>query len=78
MTSLLSSRLDIGGARFQFVRLLLMFLLMTAVAAAESNSRKVLFFDLWKLDYWDNVELRQGKPEWVRECEYVDPSASRP
>ena len=57
------------------LRLLLMFLLMTAVATAESNPRTVLFFDLWKLDYWDNVELRQGKPEWVRECEYVDPSA---
>jgi len=48
---------------------------MTPVAAAQPSPRKVLFFDLWKLDYWDNVELRQGKPEWVRECEYVDPSA---
>lgn len=57
------------------VRLLLLVLWMTTVAAAESNPRKVLFFDLWKLDYWDNVELRQGNPEWVRECEYIDPSA---
>ena len=50
-------------------------LLLTGVASAEPISRKVLFFDLWKLDYWDNVELRQGEPEWVRECEYADPAA---
>ena len=50
-------------------------LLSTSCCAAEHQPRKVLFFDLWKLDYWDNVELRQGTPEWVRECNYVDPSA---
>src|SRR6056297_1773740 len=68
-----------GGPRWRdkkmALRLLLFYCLMTPVAAAQPSPRKVLFFDLWKLDYWDNVELRQGKPEWVRECEYVDPSA---
>lgn len=42
--------------------------------SAGGESRKILFFDLWKLDRWDNLELCQGKPEWVRECEYRDPA----
>ena len=50
-------------------------LLSVSLSAAERAPRKVLFFDLWKLDYWDNVELRQGEPEWVRECNYIDPAA---
>lgn len=45
--------------------------------ADDSNARKVLFFDLWKLDSWDNLALRLGKPEWVPECNYRDPSAER-
>ena len=36
--------------------------------------RKVLFFDLWKLDAWNNIVLRQGEPEWLSECDYRDPS----
>lgn len=43
-------------------------------AAEEPRLRKVLFFDLWRLDHWDNVELRLGEPDWVEECEYRDPS----
>ncbi len=35
-------------------------------------SKKLLFFDLWKLDYWDNAELVQGTPEFVPEATYVD------
>ena len=35
-------------------------------------TKKMLFFDLWKLDYWDNVELVQGTPEFVPEATYVD------
>ena len=40
----------------------------------SSAPRKLLFFDLWKLDYWDNVELKQGEPEWQGEGTYTDPS----
>lgn len=48
---------------------------VSLLASGEERSpRKVLFFDLWKLDYWDNIELRQGEPEWIEECEYRDPS----
>ena len=46
-------------------------LLAVDLAAAP---RKVLFFDLWKLDYWDNVELKQGEPKWVEEGTYSDPA----
>jgi hypothetical protein len=42
--------------------------------AAEPASRKVLFFDLWKLDSWNNLVLRQGEPEWVQACQYRDPT----
>jgi len=42
--------------------------------AAQPAPRKVLFFDLWKLDAWNNVELRQGRPEWIEECDYRDPA----
>jgi hypothetical protein len=47
---------------------------MFPAGAEEAAARKVLFFDLWKLDAWNNIELRQGEPEWVEECEYRDPS----
>ena len=59
------------------IKAILGLILSIGVASAESEPRKVLFFDLWKLDYWDNVELRQGNPEWVRECSYVDPAPDR-
>lgn len=49
------------------------FLSICAFGSAEPGPRKLLFFDLWKLDAWNNLELRQGEPEWVRECEYLDP-----
>ena len=39
----------------------------------NTNDRKVLFFDLWKLDAWENTQLRQGEPEWISDCDYVDP-----
>ena len=42
--------------------------------AAEPASRKVLFFDLWKLDAWENLELRQGEPSWIEACDYRDPA----
>lgn len=58
------------------MRFLFLLLVATSISASEA-SRKVLFLDLWKLDRWDNVELRQGNPEWIRECEYRDPSFPR-
>ena len=42
--------------------------------ADECTSRKILFFDLWKLDSWENIELRQGEPTWIEDCDYHDPS----
>ena len=51
--------------------MLLLLLLLTAPHPAEA--RKVLFFDLWKLDYWDNVELRPGEPRWIPAGTYNDP-----
>ena len=50
--------------------LLLFYILSTPPAEAG----KVLFFDLWKLDYRDNVELRQGEPRWEPAGGYTDPS----
>lgn len=41
----------------------------------EVKVKKMLFFDLWKLDYWDNCKLEQGTPEFVREATYIDNSA---
>lgn len=40
--------------------------------STEHPSRKILFFDLWKLDYWDNIELAQGEPKFLPEATYVD------
>ena len=37
------------------------------------GSQRLGFLDLWKLDYWDNVELAQGEPKWVAEASYTDP-----
>lgn len=55
----------------KFVRCLFLILLLSVPSA---EARKVLFFDLWKLDYWDNVELRKGQPRWEPEGTYMDPS----
>jgi hypothetical protein len=46
-----------------------------ANAAHDRGAGKLLFFGLWKLDHWDNLELAQGKPEWVPEATDVDPGA---
>lgn len=49
-------------------------------ATADSgiaHSRKILFFDLSKFDYWDNVELRQGEPKWIPDGTYVDQTHPR-
>lgn len=45
--------------------------------ATATESRKLLFFDLWKLDYWDNAALCQGEPAWLPEASYIDPSAPK-
>ena len=42
------------------------------VRGTPPQSKKILFFDLWKLDAWDNMRLVQGEPEWVAEATYVD------
>lgn len=48
-------------------------LIATPLRPAQSaENRKVLFFDLWKLDYWDNIELRQGEPKWISEGTYIE------
>ncbi len=60
----------IGGKPFYTCALLVFISILTDAG----ESRRVLFFDLWKLDHWDNIELRQGEPKWVEECEYRDPS----
>ena len=44
------------------------------VAEDPPPPRSILFFDLWKLDYWDNAALQQGEAEWVSQCNYTDPS----
>jgi hypothetical protein len=55
-------------------------ILVGAAQAADVEApprRKVLFLDLWKLDYWDNVELTQGEPEFLSEATYHDPAAPK-
>ena len=47
--------------------------LSSVAAESPPAPRKVLFLDLWKLDYWDNVELVQGAPKWIPEGTYNDP-----
>ncbi|MEM7015259.1 MAG: hypothetical protein AAF585_27700, partial [Verrucomicrobiota bacterium] len=39
----------------------------------RQNPKKILFFDLAKLDYWDNIELVQGTPAWQSDASYGDP-----
>lgn len=48
---------------------------LTVASANDREPRSILFFDLWKLDSWNNIELRQGEPEWIEACDYIDPSA---
>ncbi len=47
--------------------------------AAESDTapppRKILFFDLWKLDAWSQIELRLGSPRWEPAGNWIDPAA---
>ncbi|MHC4994076.1 MAG: hypothetical protein ACYTGQ_03390 [Planctomycetota bacterium] len=43
-------------------------------SAVKTTEKRFLFFDLGKLDYWDNCELRQGEPEFVPEASYTDDS----
>ena len=52
---------------------LLIFALLLACGCIAAGERKLLFFDLWKFDHWENVRLSQGEPEWVEECDYSDP-----
>ena len=35
--------------------------------------RTWLFWDTWHLEHQDNVELCQGRPEWIPEATYEDP-----
>lgn len=35
--------------------------------------KRLQFWDLAMLDYWDNVELKQGEPQWQPEASYTDP-----
>ena len=42
-------------------------------ANLHPRCQKLVFFDLWKLDYWDNLELAQGEPKWVVDVSYTDP-----
>ena len=42
-------------------------------AANRDRSKKILFWDLSKLDYWDNIELVQGEPAWQPDASYIDP-----
>jgi hypothetical protein len=44
-------------------------------AAANINTtteKRFTFFDLSKLDYWDNCQLTQGAPEFIPEASYLD------
>lgn len=45
-----------------------------AAATSPPPSRKLLFFDLWKLDAWDNLELLPDRPRFVPEATYTDPA----
>jgi hypothetical protein len=58
----------------RFLVILLAFCPVGFCWADEFTSRKILFFDLWKLDSWENIELRQGEPTWIEDCDYHDPS----
>ncbi len=38
----------------------------------NTDTKAFLFFDLWKLDHWNNVDLKQAEPEFVPESIYED------
>jgi hypothetical protein len=42
--------------------------------SAAPPRKRWLFWDLWKLDSWENLELLQGKPQFRPEASYSDPS----
>jgi hypothetical protein len=44
------------------------------VAPSREAPKRWLFWDLWKLDYWDNLQWEQGRPEFREEATYSDPS----
>ena len=60
-------RLLLGGVSF-------LALVCRAGAEESAERRKLLFFDLWKLDEWANLELVQGEPEYLPDAAFVDPS----
>ena len=33
-----------------------------------------LFLDWWHMEHQDNVVIRQGKPKWIPEATYEDPT----
>ncbi|MCB1088800.1 MAG: hypothetical protein KDM63_17320 [Verrucomicrobiae bacterium] len=47
---------------------------LRAVEAEPPPPRKVLFFDLWKLDDWHQVELKLGEPHWEPRGTWIDPT----
>ena len=38
----------------------------------NTEVKPFLFFDLWKLDHWNNIELKQAEPEFIEESVYED------
>lgn len=46
-------------------------------ASEAPPPRKILFLDLWKLDDWDQIELKLGEPKWVPEGTWIDPADPR-
>ncbi len=44
-----------------------------AAETGPKHRKRLVFWDLAKLDYWDNVELKQGEPTWQPEGSYLDP-----
>lgn len=41
---------------------------------APPTPRPIVFFDLWKLDDWDHVDLLPGQPRWVPEATWSEPA----
>ncbi len=60
--------------RFGIPGLAILASLLPARSEEVPASRKLLFFDLWKLDDWHQVELCQGEPEWIPEGTWIDPA----
>ncbi len=49
----------------------------SSVSRNNSGIKPFLFFDLWKLDYWDNISLKQAEPELIEESIYEDNTIDR-